>query len=241
MAAQELLQKELRNHPASVPLAAMLKAAGEGQPLALAVSSTGKVGMNLSPASPPPAPGFTLPDETGNTVGMEKWQGQPALVIFQAGGARQEDAGPLKELRTHAPSFAHFGIPIVVVSTEEATMLLEALGLTGTPSPQLPFHMLSDRQQYAFKSWGCYDHHLDKPLHGAFLVDHQGSILWSKVSHQSCVQPEFLLTESQRLLALQKEAESPSADQGNSGSSPASPQEAPESTAQPPPEAVKTN
>lgn len=239
--AQELLQKELRTQPASVPLTAMLKAAGEGQPLTLPPATAGKVGMNLSPASPPPAPGFTLPDETGTTVGMEKWQGQPTLVIFQAGGSRAEDAVPLKELRTHAPSFAHFGIPIVVVSTEEASMLLEALGLTGTPSPQLPFHMLSDRQQYAFKSWGCYDHHLNKPVHGAFLVDHQGSILWSKVSHQSCVQPEFLLMECQRLLALQKEEESPATDQGSSAS-PASPElETPDSASQPASDAAKTD
>ena len=58
MVAQELLQKELRTQPASVPLTAMLKAAGEGQPLTLPPATAGKVGMNLSPASPPPAPGL---------------------------------------------------------------------------------------------------------------------------------------------------------------------------------------
>lgn len=238
--AQELLQKELRNYPASVPVAAMLKAAKEGQPLTLPKTGAGTVTLNLALASPQPAPGFTLPDETGNTVGMEKWQGQPALVIFQAGGSRPEDAGPLKELRTHAPSFAHFGIPIVVVSTEEASMLLEALGLTGTPSPKLPFNMLSDKQQYAFKSWGCYDHYLQKPLHGVFLVDRQGSILWSNVSHQSCVQPEYLLVESQRLIALQNEKETPPADQGSSGN-PAPQEKATEAPVPAPTEETKTN
>ena len=102
-------------------------------------------------------------------------------------------------------------------------MLLEALGLTGTPSPKLPFNMLSDRQQYAFKSWGCYDHYLEKPLHGAFLVGRNGGILWSKISHQSCVKPEYLLIESQRLLALQQTDDAPAPtplpDQGNTGAS----------------------
>jgi peroxiredoxin/tetratricopeptide (TPR) repeat protein len=215
--AQQLLEKDLLNQPASKPLIAMLQAAKDGKPI---VTPTGTAAGDPGPSmvlanNPQPAPGFTLPDETGSTVGMEKWAGQPVLIIFQAGGARAEDAGPLKELRTHAPSFAHFGIPIVVVSTEEASMLLEALGLTGTPSPKLPFNMLSDRQQFAFKSWGCYDNYLDKPVHGAFLVDRQGNILWSNISHQSCVRPEYLLLESQRLLALQKEKENPPADQGN--------------------------
>ncbi|RBP47985.1 peroxiredoxin [Roseimicrobium gellanilyticum] len=238
--AQQLLEKELRNHPASIPVAAMLRAAKEGQPLTLPKPAPSTMSQTLVVASPLPAPGFTLPDETGSTVGMEKWQGQYTLVIFQAGGSRPEDAAPLKELRTHAPSFAHFGIPIVVVSTEEATMLLEALGLTGTPSPKLPFNMLSDRQQFAFKSWGCYDQYLEKPLHGAFLVDRQSSILWSNVSHQSCIQPEYLLLESQRLIALQKEKETPPADQGGSSTPP--PQEkAAEASTQTPAEEVKTN
>lgn len=213
--AQQLLEKELLNQPASRPVSAMLQAAKDGKPIVTPAATTSDSGPNSVLANPQPAPGFTLPDETGSTVGMEKWDGQPVLVIFQAGGARAEDAAPLKELRTHAPSFAHFGIPIVVVSTEEAAMLLEALGLTGTPSPKLPFNMLSDRQQFAFKSWGCYDNYLDKPVHGAFLIDRQGNILWSNISHQSCVRPEFLLLESQRLLALQKEKETPPADQGN--------------------------
>jgi peroxiredoxin len=214
--AQQLLEKDLLNQPASKPLSAMLQAAKEGRPIVTSTgTAAGDSGLSMVLANPQPAPGFTLPDETGSTVGMEKWAGQPVLVIFQAGGARADDAAPLKELRTHTPSFAHFGIPIVVVSTEEATMLLEALGLTGTPSPKLPFNMLSDRQQFAFKSWGCYDNHLEKPVHGAFLIDRQGSILWSNISHQSCVRPEYLLLESQRLLALQKEKENPPVDQGN--------------------------
>lgn len=208
--ARQMLGEQLKKYPSSVPIKAMLDTIESGHtPANPAPSESLPPPPGLFLASPRPAPGFTLPDETGNVVGLEKWQGQPVLVIFQAGGARTEDAGPLKELRTHVPSFAHFGIPIVVVTTEEADMLLEALGLTGTPSPKLPFIMLSDRQQYAFKAWGCYDQFLKKPLHGAFLVDDQGTILWSNVSHQSCVQPEYLLLESQRLLSLWKEEAAP--------------------------------
>ena len=219
--AQQMLEKDLGNHPDSVPIAAMLQALKDGRPLEVATKRASELpSPNFSLAAPMPAPGFTLPDETGNAVGLEKWQGQPVLVIFQAGGARAEDAAPLKELRAHAPSFAHFGIPIVVITTEEATLLLEALGLTGTPSPELPFNMLSDRQQYAFKAWGCYDHFLEKPLHGAFLMDGQGSILWSSISHISCVQPEYLLLESQRLLTLWKE-EAPPADKDSADAKPA--------------------
>ncbi len=232
--AGQLLEKEMGNHPGSVPIAAMLQAIKDGQTPGIPMKSESEPpSPNFSLAAPNPAPGFTLPDEAGNVVGLEKWQGQPVIIIFQAGGARAEDAAPLKELKTHAPSFAHFGIPIVVIGTEEAAMLLEALGLTGTPSPKLPFEMLADRQQYAFKAWGCYDHFLEKPLHGAFLLDGQGSILWSNVSTRSCVQPEYLLLESQRLLSLWKE-ETPPADKESADTQPAGTDAAPASPAEAP-------
>jgi hypothetical protein len=93
--------------------------------------------------------------------------------------------------------------------------------------------MLSDRQQYAFKAWGCYDHFLGKPLHGAFLLDGQGSILWSNVSNRSCVQPEYLLLESQRLLSLWKE-ETPPADKDSANAQPAGTDATSESPAEAP-------
>ena len=202
-----LLQSALAASPASLPLHALLSAARKEGPgtaqSAPPPESPGASSQFVLPA-PPPAPGFTLTDESGTIVGMEKWQGQPFLLVFQAGGARTEDAEPLKKLRAHVPSFARFGISIVVVSTEEASLLQEALGLKGTPAQELPFTMLSDRQLTEFKNWGCYDQYLEKPLHGAFLVDGQGAILWSSISHQTCIHPEYLLMECQRLLALWK-------------------------------------
>lgn len=237
--AMKLLEAELRSNPTSVPVTSMLEAVKAGKaPESKFLTGPEATAPVFNLPVPPPAPGFTLPDETGAIVGMEKWNGQPLLVIFQAGGSKVEDAEPLKRLRTHVPSFSRFGIPIVIISTEEATLLQEALGLTGTPVQERPFLMLTDKQQTAFKGWECYDNFLEKPLHGAFLVDTQGTVLWSSRSHQTCVHPEYLLMECQRLLALWKEEPAPAADPPPT-SEPPSPGalDAPESTA--PPAATK--
>ena len=208
--ALALLETEHKSWPASVPVTAMMEAIKSDKPAPPPGTETAAASEAMAPQlpeiTPMASPGFALPDTTGATVGREKWEKQPLLLIFQAGGSKVDDATPLKALRNAAPSFAHFGIPIAVISTEEASMLLEALELTGTPSPNLPFVMLSDTGQDTFRAWGCHDAHANKPLHGAFLIDAQDRILWSSVGYKTCVQPDYLLLECQRLLALWKPA-----------------------------------
>jgi len=40
------------------------------------------------------------------------------------------------------------------------------------------------------------------PLHGTFLIDSQGLVRWQDISFQAFRDPQWLLSESKRLLAL---------------------------------------
>ena len=55
-----------------------------------------------------------------------------------------------------------------------------------------------------FREWRSYDDFEDMPLHGTFLVDAEGLLRWSDISYEPFAEPEFLLKEAQRLLAVEK-------------------------------------
>lgn len=65
----------------------------------------------------------------------------------------------------------------------------------------LHFEVLCDPKGDVFKQWGCWDQFEDEALHGTFLVDAKGRILWRDVSLRPFEESEWLLAECKRLLA----------------------------------------
>jgi len=61
---------------------------------------------------------------------------------------------------------------------------------------------MSDANQTAFKDFRCWDDFEDQPLHGTFLIDGSGRVRWQDISYEPFNDPEFLLKEAKRLLAL---------------------------------------
>ena len=60
--------------------------------------------------------------------------------------------------------------------------------------------MLCDPEGAVFKRWGAWDALLDEALHGTFLVDAEGRILWRDISDRPFEQADWLLVECSRLL-----------------------------------------
>ena len=54
-----------------------------------------------------------------------------------------------------------------------------------------------------FKKYRAYDDFENQPLHGTYLIDSRGRVLWQDISYEPFTDPEFLLEESRRLLATQ--------------------------------------
>lgn len=51
-----------------------------------------------------------------------------------------------------------------------------------------------------FKQWNCWDEFSDEALHGTFLVDPKGRILWQDISLRPFEESDWLLAECRRLL-----------------------------------------
>jgi len=52
-----------------------------------------------------------------------------------------------------------------------------------------------------FKAYRCYDDFENQTLHGTFLINPEGLVLWQDISYEPFMEAEFLLKEAKRLLA----------------------------------------
>lgn len=200
-AAQAIVDDALKEHPGSVPLlhvASTLKAKGR-VPEEMQIS-----GIIYGPyhRTLPAQPEISLPDKSGAVHALAEFKGRPVLVIFFLGQGCAHCVEQLQNFRPLVGAYEQAGIPIVTIGTDSVEKLAESLGPGPERNPDLPYLILSDEPMAAFKAWKCYDEFLQKPLHGTFLLDAEGGVLWSDISHDPYAQASYLLGECQRLLKL---------------------------------------
>jgi peroxiredoxin len=66
----------------------------------------------------------------------------------------------------------------------------------------MPFTLLADPECKIFRQYNSYDDFEDQPLHGTFLIDTNGKVLWQDISADPFDDPVFLKKEALRLLPL---------------------------------------
>ena len=89
------------------------------------------------------------------------------------------------------------------ISSEDVESLNSGLASFGSEALHIPLH--SDAQLTAFKAYRCFDDFEQQPLHGTFLLDAHGRVLWQDIGYDPFMDVDFLLKESQRLLALPRD------------------------------------
>ncbi len=95
--------------------------------------------------------------------------------------------------------FQASGISLVAISNEDRPALRKSLD---GYEDGFPFPLLADAALEAFRGYGAFDELMGTALHGTFLIDAEGRIRWWDIGHEPFDDAAFLLTESQRLLAL---------------------------------------
>ena len=70
----------------------------------------------------------------------------------------------------------------------------------------MPIPLVSNAELDVFKAYRCYDDFEKQPLHGTFLIDREGLVLWQDISYEPFMEVDFLLKESQRLLSREPAA-----------------------------------
>lgn len=145
------------------------------------------------------APDFSVQKQDGSELRLKQVVGKPTLIIFYLGFGCLHCVEQLHEFSPRAQQFHDAGIEILAFSTESLDSLGKALDTYSKPL-EIPLHV--DPQLKAFKAYRCFDDFENQPLHGTFLLDPAGRVLWQDISYEPFMDVDFVLNESQRLLEL---------------------------------------
>ncbi|MEM8711234.1 MAG: peroxiredoxin family protein [Planctomycetota bacterium] len=129
-----------------------------------------------------PAPGWSLPDAYGNTMTLAGLRDRPVLLVNFLGFGCVHCVEQLQALAPEAERFTRQGIEIVAVGTQKPDELRPSLG----PDPATtgyPFPVLCDPDLEQFRAYRAFDDFAEVALHGTYLIDGRGRILWSDISH----------------------------------------------------------
>jgi peroxiredoxin/tetratricopeptide (TPR) repeat protein len=153
--------------------------------------------------SPPSALPWELPDAAGKTLSLSDYRGKPVLVIFYLGHGCLHCVEQLNSFAPKVEEFARAGISLVAISTDPIEDLKRSQDKYNS-GERFPFPLVSDEKLEVFKRYRVYDDFEDLPLHGTFLIDAQGRVRWQDISYEPFTDPDFVLAEARRLLALHK-------------------------------------
>lgn len=145
------------------------------------------------------APTWSARSRDGLCVESSKYSGKPVVVIFYLGFGCLHCIEQLQKFSPLADKFSEEGIELVGISSESSESLAKGLDAYSKP---LSIPLMADSELKTFQAFRCYDDFEKQPLHGTFLIDAQGNVLWQDISFEPFQDAEFLLKESQRLLKL---------------------------------------
>jgi peroxiredoxin/tetratricopeptide (TPR) repeat protein len=152
---------------------------------------------------PVTAPAWSLEDERGAVHSSKDYAGSPVLLIFYLGSGCMHCIEQLNTFGPFADRFRELGFPIVAVSTDSR----EKLGKTLEKAKEqgsFPFPVVADPDLTTFKAFGAYDDFEEQPLHGTFLIDGRGRVMWQDISYEPFDKAEWLLGEARRLKAFRR-------------------------------------
>ncbi len=145
------------------------------------------------------APDFVVQDAQGGQLRLKNLRGQPTLIIFYLGFGCLHCVEQLHEFSPRAVELRASGIDIMAISSEGVESLNKGLNSYSKPL-DIPLHV--DPSLSAFKAYRCFDDFESQPLHGTFLLDPDGRVLWQDISYEPFMDVDFVLHESHRLLRL---------------------------------------
>lgn len=119
-----------------------------------------------------PAPLLRLPASRESVCDLSELRGRVVVLVFLRGMECTHCTQQLRNLLREVRGLADTGTTMVAVSSEPITDTGAALRFLDVP-PRLPFHLLTDEDHRAFRSFGCYD---QGPRHGLFVIDQGGRI-----------------------------------------------------------------
>ena len=147
---------------------------------------------------PTAAPEWKLADHRGKKWSLRQFRGEPVLVIFYLGYGCLHCAEQLQAFAPRTEEFSKQGISLIAISTDDREGLKTSI--ENYDDGTIPFPLVSNSDLDIFKAYRAHDDFEGQPLHGTFLIDGQGSVLWQDISYEPFMDADFVLAESLRLL-----------------------------------------
>ena len=152
--------------------------------------------------TPPAAPPFALPDQHQKQISSSSMSGTPHILVFYLGAGCLHCTEQLTAMADRYSDFKKAKLPILAISTDKVADLKKSQD--NYEKGDIPFPIVSDHQKEIFKKFSAHDDFENQPLHGTFLVDGKGRVLWADVSADPFMDIDFLIKESKRLLELHR-------------------------------------
>jgi peroxiredoxin len=149
--------------------------------------------------APSNAPMWHAMNSESKLVTSKQYAGKPYIAILYLGSGCLHCVEQLTQISPRIHDFKNLGIELVAISTEDVDQL--RTGIANFDKP-IDTPLLSNVEQDTFKGFRAYDDFEGQPLHGTFLVDSHGRVLWQDIGHEPFMEIEFLLRESERLLRI---------------------------------------
>ncbi|GAB4161236.1 MAG: hypothetical protein Tsb009_38510 [Planctomycetaceae bacterium] len=149
--------------------------------------------------SPFQAVNWTLKDVKGKPHSLKDCSGKPVIVIFYLGYGCLHCAEQLEAFAPKTKEFQQAGISLIAISTDNMSELKKSHA--NYKKGTFPFPLVSDAKMEVFHKYRVFDDFEKQPLHGTFLIDPSGRVLWQDISYEPFMDPNFVLTEAKRLLA----------------------------------------
>lgn len=150
--------------------------------------------------TPPSAPGFSLPDQHSKPHSLAEFRGKPLVLVFYLGAGCLHCTEQLTAMADRYADFEKAGLPILAISTDDVSSLKDSQD--NYSKGDIPFPIVSDSAKEVFKQYTAHDDFENQPLHGTFVLDGKGRMLWSDISADPFMDIDFLIKESKRLLSL---------------------------------------
>ncbi len=151
---------------------------------------------------PSPAPTWKLQDASGKVRSSKEFQGRAQVLIFYLGFSCLHCAEQLQAFAPMVDEFEKAGIPLIAISTDHVDGLKTSI--KNYDKGDLPIPLFSNNKLDVFKAFHAYDDFEKQPLHGTFIIDGSGNVLWQDISYTPFMDPKFVLKEAQRLLPKQQ-------------------------------------
>lgn len=145
------------------------------------------------------APALDAKDSTGRAVSLDQFRGRNVILVFYLGAGCAHCVLQVKDLSERAERWKTLDAEVIAVSTD-------AVQSNARSQPSLNVRLLSDPDVANARRFKSYDDFEEMPIHATILIDKTGRVHWGRHGGGPFTDYEFLVSQLQRMNALQPPA-----------------------------------